>query len=159
MKRIELVPYSKFAKLRLEHFFPEGSPLLEELTLLENWEYLGGVWEGHAIGFSEFLYLESLPHELGSLALSAEELPPDVISAALSELGLPVASGMTVSDLEAICGKPDKKYHFTDDRVTYEYLLGQASRYVVSFTVLEVKGLTYITVAREDILALITNDA
>jgi len=55
-----MITHSDFKKLRLNQFFSDLEP-----TKLENWEFMGNIWVGEAIGFSEWLCLEQTPNELG----------------------------------------------------------------------------------------------
>jgi hypothetical protein len=159
MEPIELLPYREFSSLTLGQFLSDGRSLPHPIVLLEDWQFMGGSWLGHACGFSEFLYHHDRPHELGSLALDAETLPPSVFSAALAAIRLPVRAGMSSAFVESILGKPRRTHAFAPDRVSYEYSLGDSEAYQVSLTIKLDGGLTYVVVTRADVLALCDEDA
>lgn len=119
-----LLPYREFGCLRLAQFISADQPLQHPIVSLENWEFMGGSWHGHAAGFSESLFHQDRPNELGSLALDAETLPSFTFSAALAAVGLPVAAGFSAASIEAVFGRPRKTLVLAADRVTYEYSLG-----------------------------------
>ena len=49
-----MIPQKEFGKLRLKQFVPE-----EEITKLKDWKFEGHLWRGEALGFSEWLRLNS----------------------------------------------------------------------------------------------------
>lgn len=159
MEPVQLLPYRSFSVLELGRFLRSDLPLREPIVSLEAWEFMGGTWHGHASGFSEFLYHDRCPDELGSLALDASALPSEVFSAALATLRLPLYAGMDSAAIHLALGKPLKTLEFVQDRVSFEYSLGEPEAYYVSLTVKHDGGLTYVVVSREDILALCDADA
>ena len=159
MSQFQLLPYKEFARLSLDQFLA-GEPIpRRDIALLENWEFMGGVWNGRAIGFSKFLSLETWPEELGSIAVDTHALPDRVVSSIFKTLRLPVVAGMSVSTIESLFGSPRKKLSFVADRFTYEYVLGDVELYRVSFTIRESIGLSYVVVIRGDLLALCNIEA
>lgn len=158
MNNRSLIPYKAFAGLRLRQFVV-GSPLEKEIQPRADWEFMGGLWQGEAISFSEFLCLESRPEELGSVSLNAEELPVEVVTSVLAKLQLPVKVGMRKEEVESILGQPDDQFNFVEDRVSYEYVLGTPEPYLVRLTIQNAIGLSYVVVTRGDMLALCNEDA
>ena len=140
-----MITHTDFKKLRLNQFFPEL-----EVTKLENWEFMENLWVGEAIGFSEWLCLETTPNELGSISLDLSELPENGSKEVLENLGLPLKKGMKITEIENILGEPNDKYQFTEDRKSYEFLYKNDEPYSVSCTVLNDGGLSYIVVMLGD---------
>lgn len=62
--------YRGRAKLRLAQFRPDA-----EVAELDNWEFMGRIWVGEAVGCSEWLRLEVTPETLRSLAIDFSEFP------------------------------------------------------------------------------------
>jgi|GEM_PF-989183 len=159
MSQLQLLPYKEFAILSLDQFLVEEPALQRDIAQLENWEFMGGIWHGQAIGFSEFLSLKTWPQELGSIAVDMLALSSRVVSSIFAVLRLAVTAGMSVSSIESSFGTPRKKLSFVADRFTYEYVLGDTELYRVSFTIQEGIGLSYVVVIREDLLALCNVEA
>jgi hypothetical protein len=103
---------------------------------------------GEAVGFSEWLRLESAPQVLLSLAIDFAEFPDEEVSTVLQAIDLPMRRGMTAKELRAIFGEPTEEHRFVADRVTYEFTVAGPPRYNVSCTVLNRGGLTYLLVMR-----------
>jgi hypothetical protein len=117
-----------------------------EIAELDHWELRENLWIGEAVGFSEWLRLESDPDVLRSLAIAFPEFPQQAAAEVLRIIELPVQAGMTLPDLRRLLGEPVKEFRFADDRVTYEFLVSGPPRYDVSCTVLNDGGLTYLVV-------------
>ena len=137
-----MIPHEDFHRLRLESFFPGV-----EIVQLENWEFLDRIWIGEAIGFSEWLRPTEQPDELGSLAIDFVELPEQNTMEILSVLDLPLSRGMLVDEIRKRLGEPVSEHHFVKDRVTYEFLRGGSEPYLISCTVLNEGGLTYVVIS------------
>ena len=60
---------------------------------------------------------------------------------------------MTIEQVCAVLGEPEKIHEFTEDRKTYDFTVGSVFPYHVSATVHEGNGLIYVTVIRKDVLA------
>ena len=159
MELVILIPYCEFANLRLTQFLTEHSRLQSAVQLLKHWEFMGGMWAGEAISFSEFLMHELLPNELGSLSLEFATLPPQVSEAVMHALHLPLKAGMSENEVQACLGTPVKTLSFVPGRFTYEFTVGTECPYYVSCTVSASQGLTYVVVIRNDILALCNENA
>lgn len=138
-----MISHARFGKLRLADFRPDA-----EIVELSDWEYMDAIWVGEAIGFSEWLRLESKPEVLRSMAIAFDEFPSDAAAAVLRTIDLPVRVGMTAVELREIFGEPVKVLRFAADRITYDFAVAGPPRYDVSCTVLLSGGLTYITVIR-----------
>jgi hypothetical protein len=136
-----LITHPEFFQLRLSQFFPGGS-----IAELENWEFMDRLWVGQAIGFSEWLCPEEHPETLQSLALDFSELPKDGYEKVLKILGLPLRPGMNVEEIEREMGAPFKVYEFVPDRKSYKFLHGDEDEYMISCTVKNEGGLSYLVV-------------
>jgi hypothetical protein len=136
-----MISHERFGALRLTQFLPRA-----ELAELSNWAFMDRTWLGEALGFSEWLRLESDPTVLRSLALDFSEFPEAAGISVLDALDLPVRPGMQAADLRSVLGEPIDELHFVADRVTYEFAVVGPPSYSVSCTVLKQQGLTYIVV-------------
>ena len=144
----EILPYSEFATIKLSHFVKSS-----KIYQLDNWEFMGGIWIGEAVGFTEFLRLESSTDELGSLAIDLDDLPTDTIQAIFATLNLPLKPHATYAEVEEVLEKYESTNIFVEDRVVYNYTIGCRWPYYISCTIDEAKGLIYVVVIRKDILA------
>jgi hypothetical protein len=138
-----MIPHARFSKLRLAQFRPDA-----EISELANWEYMDALWVGEAVGFSEWLRLESDPEVLRSLAVDFAEFPEEAAFAVLHAIDLPVRRGMTAAKLRVVLGEPVEEYRFVADRITYEFAVAGPPQYNVSCTVLNDGGLSYLVVMR-----------
>ena len=136
-----MISHKQFGKLRLSQFAPE-----KDITPLEDWEFMGRLCVGEAIGFSEWLRLKRTDKVLRSLALDFAELPKKVVKAVLEKLGLPLQPGMNIDQIQTVLEKPKSTETFTKDRKTYDFVYGKQEKYWVSCTVLNKGGLTYLVV-------------
>ena len=136
-----MISHSHFGRLRLAAFRPD-----ESVAALENWEFMDQTWIGEAVGFSEWLRLESDPEVLRSLAIDFAEFPADAADEVLQTVELPVRRGMQLHELEPLLGKPVREHRFTEKRVSYDFVLAGPPHYVVSCTVLNAGGLTYLVI-------------
>lgn len=135
-----MISHADFGKMRLSDFVAA-----KKIVPLANWEFDDRTWLGEAVGFSEWLRLESNPEKLGSIALG-EELPRSVWAKVLERLGLPLNFGMGRAEIEAALGKPQEELRYTTDRVSIEYSVGGGGQYRVSCTIHNEQGLMYLVV-------------
>jgi len=136
-----MLTHEEFHRLRLSQFVERT-----RITQLSGWEFLGREWIGEAVGFTEWLRPLSSPERLGSIALDLEELPPEVVEACLSRIGLPLHRHMTLPQLVALFGEPLRVLAFVEDRATYEFRVADPDPYDVSCTVLADGGLGYLVI-------------
>src|SRR3954471_16622670 len=108
-----MISYARFGVLRLAQFRPD-----KEITELANWEFMDALWVGEAIGFSEWLRLESEPDVLRSLAIDLDEFPQAAASGLLRAIELPIGAGMRPEELRAALGDPLEEQRFVKDRVS-----------------------------------------
>jgi hypothetical protein len=139
-----VLTHREFAGLRLAEFAPR-----KHIRALANWEFLGRLWIGEAIGFSEWLRSYERPAVLESLALDMAELPEALVERVLARIGLPVRKGLTRRELVTLLGEPYETHVFADDRKTFEFRYGESDPYLVSCTVLNEGGLTYLVVTAD----------
>ena len=138
-----MISIARFGQLRLAQFRPDV-----EIAELTNWEFMEAIWIGEAIGFSEWLRLESDPGVLRSLAIDFVEFPEAAAGAVLQAIELPVRAGMRLRELRDLLGEPVGELRFVPDRVTYEFVLVGPPKYDVSCTVLNDGGLSYLVIMR-----------
>lgn len=143
------VPYAEFRRLRLSDFVG-----LESVALVADWEYMDRVWVGEAVGFSEWLCLETNPSVLGSMAVDFDGLDSSVVQRILERLGLPLCAGMGADAIARLLGEPCAERVFGPDRSTFEYLVGADDRYTLSCTVKKDGGLVYCTLISHESLAV-----
>lgn len=136
-----MISHARFGTLRLAQFRPEA-----DIVELAGWEFMDELWVGEAIGFSEWLRLESDPTVLRSLALDFAEFPSDAAVSVLQAIDLPIRVRMPVRQLRTVLGEPIKELRFVADQVTYEFVIPGPPRYRVSCTVRNVGGLSYLVV-------------
>jgi hypothetical protein len=141
-----LPSWSDFARLRLRQF---ADP--EAIVPLEDWEYMGCLWVGEAIGFTEWLCVEAEPEILRSVALALGALPEAVAAAILERLGLPMLRrGLDADTIEGALGPCIERARFVADRETLEFEVGAPEAYQVSCTVHRDEGLIHVTMMRAD---------
>jgi hypothetical protein len=140
-----MISHAHFSDLRLAQVRPDAK--IDELA---GWEFMDATWVvgGEAVGFSEWLRLESDPEVLRSLALDFAEFPEAATSAVLQAIELPVRRGMSAEELLARFGKPTEEHRFVADRVSYGFAVPGLPRYNVSCTVLKRGLLTHLAVMR-----------
>ena len=146
---MELIPYREFAELRLCHFYPDTAKIVG----LEDWEFMGGIWVGEAIAFTDFLRPDHREEELGAIDIYFAELPAGVGQAILDAIHLPLQQGMSFDQMIQILGTPADTLIFAEDRKSYDYTLGSQFPYHISCTIHESDGLIYLSVIRKDMLA------
>ena len=150
----ELIPYCEFATLRLAQFLKAQPSMLARIAEMEGgWRFMGGVWLGEGLAFTDFLRLESLPDQLGCISLDLSSLPKHVSLDILGTVGLPIGPSMKREDIEERLGQPERVHVFAKDRKSFDFTIGRKWPYHVSCTVRNRGGLTYVVVARKDILA------
>jgi len=138
---MSLLTHDEFGRLRLADFAAR-----RRIRALADWEFRGRLWIGEAIGFSEWLRPQDRQNVLESLALDMSDLPEKVVTQVLAKIGLPIRKSMTRTELVRIFGQPVETQVFTDDRKTFEFRYGEPNGYLVSCTVLNDGGLTYLVV-------------
>lgn len=136
-----MISHAAFGKLRLAQFLSDA-----EIAELDNWELMDHLWVGEAVGFSEWLRLESNPETLRSLAIDFGEFPEPAALEVLRTIELGVRAGMKFDMLRHWLHEPVKEHRFVKDRVTYEFVVQGPHTYHVSCTVLNEDGLTYLVV-------------
>ena len=142
---VDLIPYSRFGRLRLADFAPSGAAVVE----FDDWEFMDDRWVGEAVGtFTEFLRLEEEPAVVRAVALDLAELPPAVAGAVLGAIGLPLAPGMGAATIEARLGPAAsvERAPTAPDRQTLNFTCGAAEPYAVACTVHTADGLVYVVV-------------
>lgn len=145
----EMIPYTEFAKLRLDQFCSGGITK----TGAPIWEWMGGDWYCDAIGFTWFGRLNRSPDETGCLELNFSEVSSRESENILSAIQLPLSAGMSLEAVREVLGEPNETISFVADRKTYEYRVNSEASYRVSCTIQNEEGLIFLSIAREDVLA------
>ena len=136
-----MISHAAFGKLRLAQFLPDA-----KIAELDSWEFMDHLWVGEAMGFSEWLRLESDPEKLRSLAIDFGEFPEPAAIKVLRTIELDVWRGMKFDTLRHLMDEPVKEHRFAKDRVTCEFVLKGPPTYNLSCTVLNEGGLAYLVV-------------
>ena len=142
-----LIPYSKFSKLRCKRFFPAGT----EISAHGGFEWMNGIWKYEGVGFTWFGCLESDPNRTAGLEVYFDEVPPTTQRRLLRALGLPISSGMKITQLRQRLGIPDSTDVFASDRKTHNFVLGKRNAFRVSCTVHNRSGLVHVSMIRNDV--------
>jgi len=136
-----VITYRRFFGLRLSHFVPNV-----RLVTLSNWEYMGKLWIGEAVGFTEWLRLIERPDELRSVSIDLQEIDPTVAQKMFSEFDLPVAKGLRLADLERTLGASIASEDFLPDRRSYLFHVGDPDVYHIDCTIHKTLGLIYVVI-------------
>ena len=112
---------------------------------------MGGVRHYEGIGFTWFGQLEGTSEGTGGIELYFEELDEATASKILRAVGLPLVAGLSAEQLDAVLGPNYETRHFVEDRITHVFRLGSPDVYEVSCTVERVRGLTHVSIVRNDL--------
>ena len=138
-----MISHEEFGRLRLTGFLEP-----EHVSPLEDWRYEDADWVGDAHGFSEWLRLAEHAEVTGSIALDFSSLPAEAATKVMVAIELPVRPGMTFSEITEVLGEPTETMAFVKDRKTYGCTTGDVDTFIVSCTVLDSGGLSYLTIMR-----------
>lgn len=136
-----MISYDQFGRLRLSEFVDR----LKVVSIC-NWEFMGHLWLGEAVGFTEWLRLEDDPHVVRSISLDLVTLDPETTQSINARIGLPLCRGMTRTDLEHIMGKPVGTVRCVPDRYSVWFRFGEQWTYYVHCTLHEKDGLIYVVI-------------
>jgi hypothetical protein len=146
---LNLLPYPEFEALRLSAFV-RPSRAVEDVS---DQEWMGGMWAGQAIGFTGVWALEDEPGRIGGVEIDFSELDEEEKKKLAIVLRLPIRHGMSLVDIQTICGQPIGTHRFVADRASYDYSVGSEWPYHLSCTVHEKEGLIHFALLRENALA------
>jgi hypothetical protein len=147
---VELIPYKQFAKLRAVQFLPAG----ESVNECDGYEWMGGFWINEGIrGFTSISRHEDTPDEAGGLEIDFRDLPPAEVKTMLGAIQLPLRPGVSLEEVQAVLGEPERTHVFVADRKSYDFTVGSRDSYYVSVTIHETDGLMHVAVIRKDVLA------
>jgi hypothetical protein len=142
-----MVHYVDFGRLHLAQFLPPAT----EITALDYWEFMGRLWVGEAVGFTEFLRLRCAPDVTRSIAIDLGALPREISAPILVAIDLPLVQGMSIQQVcNVLRAEPTRVHQFTKDRDSYDFEIGGDEGYDVSCTVLHDGGLAYVVMMRHD---------
>lgn len=132
-----MLSYRDFSCMRLSDFVRDPAPL-------DDWEFMGRLWVGEALGFTEWLCPAEKPTELGSLSvdLVAFEHWEDV----LRRLQLPLKKGMRLTDVQQVLGRPTRRIEWEPTRFDAEFIYPPSQPYWISCTFRDADGLIYLTI-------------
>jgi hypothetical protein len=134
-----LISHKEFGKLRLNQFLES-----DQIESRDNWQFMEDLWFGEAHVFTEFLRLYKTPFKTKSIAISLDTLEETVYEDILFELGLPLVKGMNFAEMSNHLPIPISVFDRVQDRISYEYIIGEEEQYYLSCTVLNEGGLVYI---------------
>ncbi|GAB5553177.1 MAG: hypothetical protein Sapg2KO_27680 [Saprospiraceae bacterium] len=141
---MNLISYKEFEKLRLKQFLPKN-----EITRVWNFEFMGKLWLGEVYGFTEFLRPLLSPFKTRSISISLEDLPEKTWKNMLAKLKLRFAKNSSLEEIESHLGKPVKIEKFTEDRLSYEFITGEKTKFYISCTLLTNGGLIYLVISNQ----------
>lgn len=118
---MEIISFGEFEKLRLQDFFEK-----HDIQNLERWEFMGDLWIGDAVGFTEWLRLEKEPTKTRSISVDLRKHDNDILNRIFSTLKLPLKKGQKIEDLAAIFGQPVGFDKFVADRINYDFEIVRA---------------------------------
>jgi hypothetical protein len=139
---MNIISHKEFGKLKLNQFLNK-----KNITKLRNWRFMEDSWFGEAYIFTEFLRLYKSPFKTKtktkSISLELDRLGESTANKIIQKLGLELEEGMTIQEISNQFKSPV----FTcaqEDRISYEYIIGNKEKYYLSCTVFEKGGLNYI---------------
>jgi hypothetical protein len=141
---MEIISFGEFEKLRLQDFFEK-----HDIQNLERWEFMGDLWIGDAVGFTEWLRLEKEPTKTRSISVDLRKHDNDILNRIFSTLKLPLKKGQKIEDLAAIFGQPVGFDKFVADRINYDFEIGKIEKFTISCTILNEGGLIYFVMMRK----------
>ncbi len=127
-------------------FLRDYIPNPNDLQKLADWEFLGLVWTGEALGWSECIVSDD-DQKYRSLSLDLEELEDATIVNILDALKLPLKKGMSLDEIVAVYGQADKTSSFIDTQINMDYVIHQPETLFISLTVSFEVGLKYMVVS------------
>lgn len=135
-----MISLTQFSTLRLKGF-------VDDVVALSDWEFLGRVWIGEAVGFTEWLRAVEAPEALASVALALTALPVEVSTRMFARFELPLRAGMTLPEIaSALEMAPMREQRFVKDRATFDFRVVGEDAFTLSCTVLEVGGLSHVLI-------------
>jgi len=144
---MKLISYETFSQLRLATFLPPTAQITKQC----GFEWMGGNWRYEGIGFTWFGQLESASEGTGGAEIHFEELDEAASSSILRAIGLPLTSGISTEQVNAIFGPAFQTIRFVDDRVTHVFHMGEPDVYEVSCTFSDGQGLVHVSIIRNDL--------
>jgi hypothetical protein len=136
-----MIGYNDFSKLRLANF-------LSKETCVNNcagYQFMGDVWTGQTVGFTECLQLQSNARDTQSISLDLNGLDSESINKIIALLGLDIYKGMEQEQVIETFGTPLTTERFMNDRQTFIYIVGNKEQYYLSLTIHQSDGLIYVT--------------
>lgn len=135
---MELISQEKFEALRLFNF-------VQNYTTRKNWEYMGALWIGEAVGFTEWLRPVSEPKKTQSISIDLEGLNEETVWKVFEFLGLELEKGMTEEEIKTDFGHHFEQENLQIDRRTLNYIIGSGNNeYYLSLTITNETGLVYV---------------
>ncbi len=141
-----MITYRELAALRLKDFLPQSN----EIEQVNGWEFMDKIWIGEVYGFTEWLRLQEDPDILRSVSLDLAYLDTDVADQIVEKLQVPLEYGLELEEVNKVLGKPVNQMLFVNNRITYEYLIGNSEKYYISATIDQEEGLVYLVVMTLD---------
>jgi hypothetical protein len=146
---MELISYEQFSQLRMRHFAPADI----EVSEIDGYEWMGGIWIHEGIGFTGIARHEDTPDEAGGVEVDLRELTESATLAILDAIHLPLRPGMGLEEVRSVLGEPEHTDVFVADRKSYDFTVGSRHPYYVSATIHDTNGLIYVVVIRKDVLS------
>jgi len=146
---MELISYQDFSKLKIRDFFPVGTQLFLDET--GSTECAIGPAATEGLTFTYFAWRSDEPHATAEIALDfREECPPVVGMKILEAIKLPIAPGMSLTDLERVLGNPEFSNLSGEGQGFVRFLCGNEWPYFVGCDVIPGQGVIGVIIFRKD---------
>jgi hypothetical protein len=145
---MELISYTKFAKLSLESFFPKS----KIRKVGPSAECALGYGGGQSVGFTAVFWPDSSPGTVGELQLDMRrgECPAKTALEIMQAVALPLAPGDSEKAVLKALGAPDHAEPYFSDERFCRFLIGVRHPYVIGCHVHKSTGLNGLMVVRKD---------
>src|SRR5262245_50986568 len=131
---LKLISYAEFGRLRAAQFASAGTPIYQS----DGYEWMGGFWINEGVhAFTSLSRHEQTPNETGGLEIAFREPSSAEIEAMLGAIRLPLRPAMTLQEVQAVLGEPERTHIFVADRESYDFTVGSRESYYVSVTIHE----------------------
>jgi hypothetical protein len=147
-----LLPYAKFAKLRLQKFDRRASDDRDWGGSAGS-EFLNLYWYNESVRGVEFLSHEDDPDRLGGACLDFRYMDRDLIAPLLLALGLPLTPGVSSGEVSGILGPPIAREDGAPGCTVLDFLCGAGDRYWIRCYFTDGGGLHGVDIIRGDLMA------
>ena len=146
---MELLTYQEFGKLKIRHFFPEGTHLFFDPA--GSTECAIGRAASEGLAGTYFAWRESEPGTTAEVALDfGHECPPDVGNRILQAINLPLRAGISLAETKELFGQPEFTKLTGEDQGFVRFVCGEPWPYYLGCRFMMRLGITGIIIFRKD---------